>query len=237
VTDGYGEDGTAAILSTLRSQDIASWSEMRTRVGDKVRQVCVVGDDIYFLLERLRSNITVWTIEKATFNTRLDAAKYVTTGLGLVVGGFQHLAGELVQVRVDGAPVEDMVVDGAGQLTFTTAPTVSVEAGYFCPPIVETMPLVVSFGGQPLLGASKSLAEIRISVKDSLGVIANGELAQPMEPVPEAMSGTAAPPYTGLLKAIETGWTEGDCTITLTQQQPLPFHVLALSGILHVGKA
>ena len=237
VTDGYGEDGTAAILSTLRSQDIASWSEMRTRVGDKIRQVCVVGDDIYFLLERQRNGATVWTIEKATFDTRMDAAKYVTTGLGLVVGGFEHLAGETAQVRVDGSPVEDMVVDALGQLTFLEAPLVSVEAGYFCPPILETMPLTVSFGGQPLLGASKSLAEIRISAKDSLGIIANGEPAVTVEPVPEPVSNTPQVPYTGLLKARDTGWTEGDCTITLTQVQPLPFHILALSGILHVGQA
>jgi hypothetical protein len=237
VTDGYGEDGTAAILSTLRSQDIASWSEMRTRAGDKIRQVCVVGDDIYFLLERIRRGFTVWTIEKATFETRLDAAKYVTTGLGTVVGGFEHLAGETVQVRVDGAPVDDMVVDVLGQLTFDVAPTTSVEAGYFCPPILETMPLTVSFGGQPLLGATKSLAEIRISVKDTLGIIANGEPALPVEPMDETVSSTAQTPYTGLMKAPDIGWTEGDATITITQAQPLPFHVLALSGILHVGKA
>lgn len=237
VTDGYGEDGTAAILSTLRSQDIASWSEMRTRTGDKIRQVCVVGDDIYFLLERRRNGATVWTIEKATFNTRMDAAKYVTTGLGLVVAGFDHLAGETVQVRVDGAPVDDMVVSVGGTLTFALAPTASVEAGYFCPPVLETMPLTVSFGGQPLLGANKSLAEIRIAVKDSLGIIANGQPALIAGEAPVVVSSTAETPYTGLLKANDSGWTEGDCTITLTQNQPLPFHVLALSGILHVGSA
>jgi hypothetical protein len=237
VTDGYGEDGTAAILSTLRSQDIASWSEMRTRTGDKIRQVCVVGDEIYFLLERQRNGATVWTIEKATFDTRLDASKRVTSSLGLTMGGFEHLAGETVQVRVDGSPVADMVVNALGQLVFEEAPTTSVEAGYFCPPVLETMPLIVSFGGQPLLGASKSLAEIRISVKDSLGIIANGEPAVTVDPVPEPVSGVPQVPYTGLLKARDTGWTEGDCTITITQDQPLPFHVLALSGILHVGKA
>jgi hypothetical protein len=240
VSDGYGEDGTAAILSTLRSQDIASWSEMRTRTGDKILQICVVGDDIYFLLQRRRNGATVYTIEKASFDTRMDAAKTVTTGLGITVGGFGHLTGETVQVRVDGAPVDDMIVSVAGTLTFDTAPLVSVEAGYFTPeiaPVLETMPLTVNFGGQPLLGASKSLAEIRISVKDSLGIFANGEPAIPVDPVPEPVSGTPQVPFTGLLKARDTGWTEGDATITLTQQQPLPFHVLALSGILHVGKA
>lgn len=234
VTDGYGEDGTAAILSTLRSQDIASWSEMRTRTGDKIKQTVVVGDEIYFLLQRVRNGATVFTIEKASFDTRMDAAKTVTTGLGLVVAGFDHLAGERVQVRVDGAPVEDMVVSAGGTLTFTSAPTVSVEAGYFVPPILETMPLTVSFGGQPLLGANKSIAQIRISVRNTLGLIANGEPV-PDQVLDEVATSTPGTPRTGLLRVPDLGWTEGDATITITQAQPLPFHVLALSGILHVG--
>ncbi|HVJ22327.1 MAG TPA: hypothetical protein VM756_00160 [Burkholderiales bacterium] len=240
VTDGYGEDGTATILSTLRSQDIAAWSEMRTRAGDKIRQVCVVGDEIYFLIERQRNISTVFTIEKATFETRMDAAKYVTTGLGTTVAGFDHLAGELVDVRVDGAPVEQQLVSSSGTLTFAIAPTSSVEAGYFVPPVLETMPLVVQFGGEALLGAKKRLSEIRVAVRNTLGLVIKGigeeELAADKIPG-TTMTATPDAPFTGLLKVPDLGWTEGDCTITLTQRQPLPFHVLALSGILHVGAA
>jgi len=76
-----------------------------------------------------------------------------------------------------------------------------------------------------------------VAVKDSLGIIVNGEEALPIEPVPEPVSDTPQVPYTGLLKARDNGWTEGDATVTITQRQPLPFHVLALSGILHVGQA
>lgn len=229
-------DGTGAVLNTLRAQDIAAWSEMTTRTGDKLEQVTTVGSAIYYLVERQRGGATVYHLEKASFDTRLDAAKTVTTGLGTTVAGFQHLAGETVQVLVDGAPVEDMTVSGAGELTFDEAPASSVEAGYFAPPLIETMPLVPDVGLGPMLGSTKRIQEIRAKVKDTLGLIANGRLIP--DKVPGAtQTSTPDTPFTGLRRVGDLGWTDGDATITLTQAQPLPFHILALAGVLEVGKA
>ncbi len=74
------DDGTGAVLSTLRAQDIAAWSELFTREGDNLLQVCVVGETIYFHVERQRNGSTVYTIEKATFDTR-EAPKSIRVGL------------------------------------------------------------------------------------------------------------------------------------------------------------
>lgn len=227
-------DGTAAVLNTLRAQDIAAWSEMVTREGDALTQVAIVGEAIYFLVERTRNGATVHHLERADFATRMDASKRVTSGLGTTVGGFAHLAGESVQILVDGAPVDDQVVNGAGELTFATAPASSVEAGYFVPPLVETMPLIVDFGEGPLMGARKRIVEIRLRVLDSLGIIANGRLIPDKIPG-TTMTATPDAPVTGIRKIGDLGWTEGDATITLTQQQPLPFHVLAVMGELEIG--
>lgn len=228
-------DGSGAVLNTLRSQDIAAWSEMVTRSGDKLKNVAVVGTDIYYLVERARDLTTVFQLEKATFETRMDSSKKVTTGLGTTTAGFSHLKNETVQVIVDGAPVADQLVSAAGELTFTNAPATSVEAGYFEPPIVETMPLVVDFGSGPLLGASKRIREIRVQVQDTLGVVANGQLIP--DKIPDTTQ-TATPdaPFTGLRTIGDLGWTDGDATITLTQEQPLPFHILAVAGVLEVGR-
>lgn len=231
---GINEDGSAATLNTLRSQDIAAWSEMTTRAGDRLRQVAVVGDEIYFLIERQVNGSTVHYIELADFTTRMDAARTVTTGLGTTVGGFAHLAGETVQILVDGGPVADQVVNGAGELTFTTAPASSVEAGFFVPPVVETMPLVVDLGFGPLLGMKKRLANIRLRVLNSLGIIANGRAIPDMAPGATQL-GAPPPPFTGKVKIGDMGWSDDDATITLTQEQPLPFHVLAVAGDLEVG--
>lgn len=233
---GVNGDGTAAILSTLRAQEISAWSEMQTRAGDLIKQVCVVGDVIYFLVARQRNGATVYSIEKATFDTRMDCSVTVTTGLGaLAVGGFTALAGETVDVLVDGAPVGQKVVSGAGVITLDALATSSVEAGYFTAPILSTMPLVVRLGGEALLGARKRINEIRIRVQDTLGIVANGQLLPDKAP---GTTQTATPdnPYTGLLVGGTLGWTEGDAIITLTQNQPLPFHVLGLSGVLEVGR-
>jgi hypothetical protein len=229
------EDGTAAILNTLRAQDIAAWSEMRTREGDLLRQVVVTGREIFFLVQRSIDGVTRYYFEKATFETRLDCSKKVTTGLGTTVGGFAHLAGETVQVLVDGAPSADQVVSAAGELTFATAPASSVEAGFFVPPVLETMPLVVDIGRGPLLGAKKRIQEIRTYVKDTLGLVANGRLIPDKVPGQTSLA-TPDAPYTGLRKVGDLGWTEGDATITLTQAQPLPFHILAVAGVLEVGE-
>ena len=230
------EDGSGAVLNTLRAQDIAAWSELVTRSGDKLKDVVTVGSDIYFLIERQRNGATVYQLEKASFDTRLDSSKKVTTGLATTMADWTHLANETVQVIVDGAPVDDQLVSVLGELTFAEAPSTSVEAGYFVPPILETMPLVVDFGGGPLLGAKKRIQDIRIQVKDTLGLVANGYLIPDKEP-DVVMTSTPDTPFTGLRRIRDLGWTDGDSTITLTQQQPLPFHILALVGVLEVGKA
>lgn len=229
-------DGSAAVLNTLRAQDIAAWSEMVTRTNDKLKNVITAGTDIYYLVERTRNGVVVFQLEKATFITRMDSSKKVTSGLGTTTGGFTHLANETVQILVDGAPVADQVVNASGELTFTNAPTTSVEAGYFVPPILETMPLTVDFGSGTLLGATKRIQEIRVQVQASLGIIANGSLI-PDKIIGSTQTSTPDTPVTGLLKAKDLGWTEGDSTITLTQEQPLPFHILAVSGVLEVGRA
>lgn len=230
------EDGSAAVLNTLRSQDIAAWSEMVTRTGDKLKNVITAGTLIYYLVERTRNGVVVFQLEKATFETRMDSSKKVTSSLGTTTGGFTHLANETVQILVDGAPVDNQVVNGAGELTFDNAPVISVEAGYFVPPVLETMPLTVDFGSGTLLGAQKRIQEIRIQVQASLGIIANGSLI-PDKIIGSTQTSTPDTPVTGLLKAHDLGWTEGDLTITLTQEQPLPFHILAVSGVLEVGRA
>lgn len=227
-------DGSGAILNTLRAQDIAAWTEDNTRTGDKLKQVFTVGEAIFYIVERQRNGATVYTLEKADFDTRLDAAKTVTTGLGTITGGFEHLAGETVQVLVDGAPVDDLTVNSAGEITFTNAPTASVEAGYFVPPVIETMPLVVDLGGGPLMGEKKRLVDIRVRVLNTLGLVANG-MAIPDKAPGVTQLLTPDTPYTGIRQIEDTGWTEEDLTITLTQTQPLPFHVLALKGKLEVG--
>lgn len=233
--DDKPADGSAAVLNTLRAQDVASWSLMTTRDDDKLKNVAVAGTEIYFIAERSINGSTVYYLERADFATRLDCRLEVTTGLGTTVSGFDHLAGETVQVIVDGAPAADQTVSAAGELTFTTAPSESVEAGFFKPPILETMPLVQDVGTGPLLGARKRLFDIRIQVRKSLGIIANGQK------IPDKIPGTtvtATPdtPVTGLLVTDDMGWTEGDATITLTQDQPLPFHILAIGAQLEVGR-
>lgn len=229
-------DGTAAILNTLRAQDIAAWTEMRTRSGDLLKQVCVVGDEIFYLVQRARNGNTVYTLERASFDTRMDASRTVLASTVPVQGGFQHLAGEEVDVLVDGAPVGTMTVSAAGTLTFDAEalPVTQVEAGYFTPPIVETMPLVVDVGAGPMLGVNKRISEIRVHVKDTLGVVANGREI-PNKVLGETRTATPDTPVSGLLKVGDLGWTEGDATITLTQNQPLPFHILAVAGVLEVG--
>lgn len=231
---GINEDGSAAVLNTLRSQDIAAWSEMTTRAGDRLRQVAVLGDDIYFLVERQLDGNTVHTIEKADFTTRLDCAVKVTTGLGTTVAGFDVLAGETVQVLVDGVPVADQTVSAAGELVFDEAPLVSVEAGFFAPPELETMPLVVDIGFGPLLARRKRLADITVQVLTTLGLIANGREIPTQAPGVTEL-GAPPVPYTGKLRIGDMGWSDGDATITLTQQQPLPFHVLAVGAWLEVS--
>jgi hypothetical protein len=229
------EDGSGAILNTLRSQDIAAWSEMVTRSGDKLKNVEVAGTDIYYLVERARNGSTVYQLEKASFTTRMDSSKEVTSGLGTTTPGFAHLANETVQVMVDGAPVADQLVSVGGELTFEVAPSSSVEAGYFVPPILETMPLVADIGLGPMLGERKRIVEIRVQVQDTLGLVANGRLIPDKIPGSTSTS-TPDTPFAGLRKIGELGWTHADSTITLTQQQPLPFHILAVSGVMEVSR-
>jgi hypothetical protein len=97
------------------------------------------------------------------------------------------------------------------------------------------MPLVADIGLGPMLGERKRIVEIRVQVQDTLGLVANGRLIPDKIPGSTSTS-TPDTPFAGLRKIGELGWTHADSTITLTQQQPLPFHILAVSGVMEVSR-
>lgn len=102
------EDGNIACLTTYRTEEVTAWSILKT--NGKFLSVAVIGDEIYFCVER----------NGKYFIETFDENYYVDCGIKLFSEtaktqweGLNHLEGQEVSVLADGFSVgKCMVVDG-----------------------------------------------------------------------------------------------------------------------------
>lgn len=223
------DDGTIAVLNTLRSQEVNAWTQWDT--DGEWKAVACVGEDRYFAALRTINGADRVMLEIADEDYYTDCAKQAEP----VAGFFTHLIGETVRVLADGFVLTSVVVNGSGNVIIVDSytPTLNVEAGLNWPVSgpynlnveVTTMPL-----SSPLVGGSNYLVKKRVvnmycHVYETLGLLYNGRV------LPDAYFDLdnfdeAPTPYTGEHELEEsTDWRDGILTQTFGQVDPLPMHI------------
>lgn len=139
--------------------------------------------------------------------------------------GLDHLEGETVDVVADGV-VQPQQTVSSGAITLQEA-AFEVEIGLHYDAEMETLPPPVGTGQGTAQGNAMSTHEVVIRVHNTIGGKINGK------PIPYRRFGSsvlnqAVQPTTDDVRLSQLGWTKGDETITLTQDQPLPMQVLAV---------
>ncbi len=132
------DDGTMAVLQTLRKQEIVAWQLWET--AGKYKSVGVDKTDIYVAVERVINSVTRRYYEKFEDRLFMDASVFYDTTSGLpatVLTGLDHLDGELAKIRADKLVLDPITV-ASGQVTIPDPAETTAEVGLGFPDVKQT---------------------------------------------------------------------------------------------------
>lgn len=167
-------DGTLAVLNSKRSQDLNGWTICDTPNG-KFRDVAVVNDAAYFVVERVIDGKTRWFIEEYDDNLRFDLAETLETDTPQTIWDNEKLSfynGMDVGVYADGLSYGIVSVEnGKIELNY---PASKIEFGLPFDWAVETMPVVAELSDGTVIGHRHRILNTTLRLKDSAGIFING---------------------------------------------------------------
>jgi hypothetical protein len=171
-------DGTAALCSTIRSQQVIAWSTMDTPNGDILR-VGVDDTDIYFLIKREINGGDKWFVEMFDSTLRMDCAVRVDTSGGATstITAAHLLNEEDVHVYADDNYQGAFELDGSGQATIPNESDEYYEAGYFFPISAITLPVEPTLPEGTAFGKKKRIIEITSELYETEHIVFNGREA------------------------------------------------------------
>ena len=208
------QDGSAAILNTLRSQDIngfTKWTngDTNTVYPLKLVSTSTVNNSLFFVNERTTDTTTTYTIEMWNQDRLLDSSVKITEPVlvpqfsNQIILQTQHLTGLTVSIVARGVTLPSRVVqavsgtDNNGKLVITqeeedfiraSGSTIDVEVGFNFTPKIKSMPLNTTAGniaGQNQM-RDKKITRMNLRVFETSGVVIDGN------PVPIRQFGTSS---------------------------------------------
>lgn len=214
------DDGSMAVFSLLRSQNVIAASEFTT-VGSYL-DVGVDITDIYTIVKRDDNGTDKYYVEVFEEGLLTDSA---VTGGAVSSLDASHIDGATVNVLSDGLVEEDQTADSA--VTFTNTPTTSCEVGLPISVEVKTMPIDLRVVGGTRIGFRKRIVEVNALLYETQNIVINGNLV-PIRTLGAGALDSEAPEFTGtkVLHSILGYSNEGQ--ITVTQSAPLKMTLLGL---------
>lgn len=237
-------DGTLLALTYLRQDDIVGWHRHVTDgLFESVTTIPSADgttEEVWVVVQRTIGGIVTryleWFDAHATIHSdtvrglRTDSAVTYDGAATVTVTGLDHLEGKTVQIVGDGAVYPNAIVAG-GQVTLAGPAAAAIEVGLGYTRTLEPVPPEVASEGTSM-GRQKSWGNVAVKLKDTIGCTINGETI-PWRAAGDPM-GVANTLFSGIKRATQLGWdTEGQ--VTITQTQPLPITVLAVTGTIAVG--
>lgn len=228
-------DGTITVLNKLREQNLRAFSLFETE--GTFEDVVVVGNDVYVAVERTINSVDTRQIEKLNSNFFLDGAQQDTDAAAKTLWtGFTELADQDVTVlgRIEPGQLYGSLVDntvnGSGEIT-TEIDIKEIEIGFFFAAEIETLPVEALLGPVQQMGDWKRLVAVNVKMKDSRNLLirsGRGEYLPNFRQMDTALLDTPIPLFDGW-KKVYIGGVDRDVTVTITQQEPFEFEVLALA--------
>lgn len=211
-------DGTMTVFNTLAAEDVAGFTRWES---GKIKSVAVVGNQVYILVERFIDGLTVYFIERENLELNTDAAK-LTTGFQLTtITGLDHLEGETIKVKADGAVRADAIVSG-GEIEIEPAADV-IETGLEYFPEIKTLPLNVGLQNGPNASQKKKITRVSVQLYQSNGILVQG---QRIADKTMGLNQFDPPePQTGLRRIFVLGWSL-EAFVTITQDTPMQMTIL-----------
>jgi hypothetical protein len=164
-------DGTMAVFSLLRAQNVIAPSEFITVDGAYI-DVSVDISTIYTVVRRNVNGANQFYVEVFDNTLLTDSAK---TGTGVVsTVTMSHLVTESVNILEDGAVQANQVVPAGGTVTLPRATASSYEIGLPITVVARTMPVDLKLQTGTRLGFKKRIVEVNALVVDTQHMKING---------------------------------------------------------------
>lgn len=244
-TTGYraastGFAGTIAAFMLNRPQQIVAPSSFTTD-GDFV-DVGVDLDDIYVIVKRTINSATKYYLEVFDDDRTTDAAiQYYNSPVSpdqalpsnSTASGLSHLEGETVKIIRDDIVDTDRTVS-SGSVTMGGTPTSYAEVGLNYTVTVKTQPFEPRLPSGTVQSQRRRILEVSPILYRSQNITLNGRNIS-LETLPLSGSG-AVPTFTGIKKTQGFLGYDRDAQITISQNQPVFFTVLAMDYKVSVGQ-
>jgi hypothetical protein len=216
-------DGSMAIFSIMRSQQITSPSEFTTD-GEFI-DVGVDITQIYVITKRVFNGTTRYFIEQFKDDLYTDCA-FVGASAGGVGSGLPHI-GKSLNVITDGVPQSNETVSVGGAVTFDRESTTSYEVGLPITVYVKTMPVEIKLQTGSRVSFKKRIVEISAVLKDTQHMLMND---QPVitRALDNPLLDLAVPTFTGIKRVNGVLGYRNEQAIEVSQNLPLKMNLLGL---------
>jgi len=215
-----GDDGSMAVFSLLRSQNVIAPSEFTT-VGSYI-DVGVDITDIYTVVKRADSGSDKYYVEVFDTTFLTDSAVKGTTATSL---DMSHIGGATVNVLSDGYVEANQVADAA--VTFVNPPATSSEVGLPISLEVKTMPLDLKISSGTRIGFRKRIIEVNALLLKTQNIVINDNPIA-IRSLGSGALDTVVPEFTGTKSLHGILGYSNNGQITVTQSAPLKFTLLGL---------
>ena len=216
-------DGSMAVFSIMRSQQITAPSEFTTD-GEFI-DVGVDVTAIYAVTKRVFNSTTRYFIEQFKDDLYTDCA-FTGGSAGGVGSGLPHI-GKSLNVITDGVPQSNETVSAGGAVTFDRESTTSYEVGLPITVYVKTMPVEIKLQTGSRVSFKKRIVEISAVVKDTQHMLMND---QPVitRALDNPLLDLAVPTFTGIKRVNGVLGYRNEQAIEVTQNLPLKMNLLGL---------
>ena len=217
------QDGTMAVFSVLRSQQITAPSEYTT--DGLFLDVNVDVTDIYTVIRRTFNGVNRFFIEQFQNDLFTDCA-FVGGSAGGVGSGLPHI-GKSLNVITDGVPQSNEVVSAGGAVTFDRESVTSYEVGLPIAVYAKTMPVEIKLQTGTRTAFKKRIVEINAIVDDSQHMTLNNNPV-PFRSFDNPLLDEAVPTFTGIKRVNGVLGYSREQAIEISQNLPLKMTLLGL---------
>ena len=234
------DDGTMAVFSILRSQNVVAPAEFVT--DGSFLDVAVDGPDIYTVVKRTINSSTKYYVEIFDDQRTTDSNIQYFSGAdapdqalptNTTCSSLSHLEAKTVNVIRDDFVLTDKTVS-SGSITIDEVPTSYVEVGLAYDVEVVTLPAEPKLSSGVVISRKRRILEATTLVDRTQNLAVNG-FELPFRSLPYTL-GSAPTSFTGRKRLAPLLGYSDTAQITFTQTQPLFATVLAVEYKLSTGQ-
>jgi hypothetical protein len=215
------DDGTMAVFSIMRSQQITAPSEFIT--DGEFKDVAIDVTDIYTVVKRTFNGTARYFVELFGYSYFTDCA--FVGGAASSKSSLPH-EGKALNVICDGVPQSNETVS-SGSVTFDRASSTSHEVGLPFTVYAKTMPVEIKLQTGTRLAFKKRITEINAVVDDTQHLSLNNNPV-PFRTFDNPLLDDPEPEFTGIKRVNGVLGYSREAAVEVSQSLPLKMTLLGL---------